>query len=371
MKVDIQERQQIWKDLGGNLTEKAAELANTYDMPSQSAPSKVHDKGKDKAVIKTSSAPLTQAQVEDQLLKEAFGAQHEGPTNAGGAIQPDDNEEHARPEQPADVPQAKYLKPRVDVSGKEPPKTITQKTAQHYALPSLGKYPLDGYDEVEKAAAYFDEWHRRMDPEMRREFCQNMVKRASALSVSVSPLAQRYGSDHWASEEQVKVALDARRSILKASMDPLHGAGTVDTTQADVLNKLAEQRRLMTPDDFAAVLGEFDKVAGLDHHYDGDIPDPYFSCLAKTAGPTPPHAESTTDPDETIIVGNEYLPLRKLVEFSNRGMAILGQRFGEDFSKEFAKDPKGIFDSMPRDQKLVMMRMANTNDSATQGASTA
>ena len=52
MKVDIRTRQQIWKDLDGTLTEKAAELANTYDMPAQAAPSKAHARGKDKAVIR-------------------------------------------------------------------------------------------------------------------------------------------------------------------------------------------------------------------------------------------------------------------------------------------------------------------------------
>lgn len=364
--VDIVRRQQIWKDLGGNLTEKAAELAATYDMPSQSAPSKTKIDGKDKAVIKTSSAPMTQEQAEDQILKEAFGNKVDTPaaTDSGGPT--GDNEEEMLENQPHDVPQAKYLKPRVDVSGKEPPKLVTQKTAQHYALPSLQRYPLDGYGEVEKAAAYFDQWHKRMDPEMRREFCQNMVKRASVLSITTSELAQRYASDHWAPPEQIKIALDARRSILKGSMDPLHGEGTVDTTHAVMLDKLAEQQRLMTPDDFAATLGEFDKMAGIDHLYDGDIPDPYFSCFAKTAKEN----ESEQSPDESIIVGNEYLPLRKLVEFSNLGAKPLEQRFGKDFADEFSKDPKGIFNSLPRDQKLVVMRMANNNDSLLQGAST-
>ena len=364
MKVDIRERQQIWKDLGGNLTEKAAELANTYDMPSQSAASKTKVDGKDKAVIKTSSAPPTQEQVEELILKEAFGNQMEGPTNTGPDGAPGDNENHTLKEQPADVPQGKVLKPRVDISGKEPPKLVTQKTAERYALPALQRYPLDSYGEVEKAAAYFDQWHKRMDPEMRREFCQNMVKRASVLSIPVSDLAERYGSDHWAPAEQVKIALDARRSVLTDSMDPLHGE-PVNTGRLDILNKLAEQQRLMTPDDFAVTLGEFDKLAGLNHHYDGDVPDPYFSCFAKHSS----HPQEAS-PDETIVIGNEVLPYRKLVELTSASPTVLKERFGDEFVKELGKDPKGIFDSMPRDQKLVLMRMASTMHNPRTGAST-
>ena len=352
--MDVSTRQQLWKDMSGNLIEKEAELNNTYDMPGQAPPSKKHDRPTEKATIKNASAPMSSEQMEDLILKEAFGNQMESPTNTGPDGAPDDNEEHAMPEQPRNSPQAKALKPRVDVSGKEPPKVVVQKTAQHYALPSLQQYPLDGYDEVEKAASYFDKWYRRMDPGMRREFCQNMVKRAEALSISTSDLAQRYASDRWAPEEQVKIALDARRSII------------LDEDQLLMLDKVAEQRRLMTPEDFAILLGEFDKVAGINHHYDTDIPDPFFSCFAKTAN----KAESETSPDESIIVGNEYLPTRKLVQFSNMGFKQMQQRFGEELAREFQKDPQAIFNSMPRDQKLVIMRMANNNESAHQGAST-
>ncbi len=353
--ADIQTRQQIWKDLGGNLTEKAAELAGTYDMPHAPPPSKKNEKAVEKATIKTSSVELTHAQMEDLILKEAFGNKADTPAGTGNDAKPDDNEEHMMPEQPGNVPQAKALKPRVDVSGKEPPKQVVQKTAQHYALPSLQRYPLDGYDEVEKAASYFDQWHRRMEPLVRREFCQNMVKRASALGIPMSALAQRYASDRWAPPEQIKIALDARRTVLK------------DDSQLAVLDKLAAVRQRMLPDDFAAALLAFDQHAGLDHFYDGDVPDPFFSSFAKTAQQN----ESETDPDESIIVGNEYLPSRKMIQFSKMGQKQLEQRFGKEFAGEFMKDPMTIFNSMPRDQKLVLMRMANTNDSATQGASTA
>ena len=38
-------------------------------------------------------------------------------------------------------------------------------------------------------------------------------------------------------------------------------------------------------------------------------------------------------------------------------------RFGDEVAEQLATDPNDIFDSLPRDQKLVLMRMANNDDS--------
>ena len=346
-------RMQIWKDMGGNLTEKQAELAGTYDMPwSPSGKRKDVKPGGEKAVIdKTASAPIT----EDDILKHAFGSDNK----------PQDNEEETiTDETMKKQPQPKVLKPTVDVTSAEPPKLVTEKTAQRYALPSQGKYPLDGYGQVKLASAYFDEWQMRMDPEMRREFCQNMVKRAHELAIEVSPLAECYGSDEYATAGQIKQAMDARRMVLHSAMNPLHELAG-GNTDVKVLDKLAEIQPGMLPDSFAAALGEFDRATGLNFHYDGDIPDPFYSTFSKTAA----KLESKTDPDDAIVVGNEYLTDRELVSFSKNSIDQVGKRFGDDFASEFIKDPKSIFNSLPRDQKLVMMRMAQSHHAQGNSAS--
>jgi hypothetical protein len=254
------------------------------------------------------------------------------------------------------MPQAKALKPHVDVSSKEPPKVIKEKTAEHYACPSLRRYPLDGYDQVVKAAEYFDEYGTQMEPRMRREYCSNLVKRASVLRISVSPEIERYGAETYAPSHQIKIALDARRFILR------------DEDDITVLNKLAEAQPMMLPELFAATLEEFDKRNLLDHHY-GDIPDPYFSTFGKVAAKVQP-TESDVPTDDSILIGNEYITKKELVEFSKHNNEDMESRFGEDMAKEFAKDPLGIFNSLPRDQKLIIMRMANSSDSQTFGATT-
>lgn len=338
MSVDVSTRQQLWKDMAGNQIDKAAELAGTYDMPNAVPPSVKDDTKTRKTVIDKEASV-------DDLLKVAF--------EAPGKTEPDDNEASVKGEQ-KDAPQGKALKPHVDVSGQEPPTLIHEKKAQYYALPSMETYPLDGYDQVEKAAAYFEEWGKRMPPEMRHEYCVNLVKRASALGIPVSETAERYGSETFAPDGEIKMAMDARKTVL------------LDDEKILVLDKLASKQPALSPDDFAGLLSDFDRWAGLTPHYGGDVPDPYFSTFGKTAS----KQESKIDPDESIIIGNEYVTKRKLVELANSRQEALTDRFGVDFAKEFRNDPLTIFNSLPRDQKLVLMRMAHSNKSMIFGAST-
>lgn len=340
---EIRTRQQLWRTIAGPV-EKHAELSNTWDMPASPAPSRKNDKGERKAVVKTASAFD-----EDSILKEAFSADAAPCDNEDQTILEENAVQHA---------QAKPLQPKVNVSGKEPPKLLQRKEAQHYALPSLQRYPLDGYDQVVKAASYFGEYKNEMPPRMRREFCTNLVKRASALRIPTSSTIEAYGSSTWAPSSTFQIAMDARRSLLK------------EAHELEVFDKVAAARNMLDPDGFACALEEFDKEAGLDEFYGSDIPDPFLTVFAKTAKDGVPKSPSEVDPDQSIIIGNEYLPVRKLVEFATMSADILENQFGEDFVKEFVQDPKAIFDSMPRDQKLVIMRMANNNDSKLQGAST-
>lgn len=290
------------------------------------------------------------AEPEEDLLKEAFlvGVNH-------GEVPPDDNEDKpTKGEQPASLPQAKSMSPTVDVSSKDPPKETKRKEAEFYAMPSIERFPLDGYDQVKKAAAYFDEWKKEMPPAMRREYCQNMVKRASVLGIAVSEDAACYASSKYASQEHIDICLDARRSIL------------TDKKELELLNKLASTRQQLPPDMYAECLAQFDKLACLEQHYGADVPDPYISTFEKAAVKT----ESDPGPEESILIGTEYTTKRQLFELSKRGNRAVCLRFGKEFAKEFANDPMAIFNSLPRDQKLVLMHLANNNQSNVTSAST-
>lgn len=337
--TDQARRMQLWKDMGGSLTEKEAELAGTYDMPwSESAKTNNDPKKNSKTVIQK-----TAAATEDAVLQDAFGCC--------------DNENDSVKGETPDAPQAKVLKPTVDVSSHEPPKLIKEKTASRYALPSQQRYPLDGYNQVKTASVYFDEWHPRMSPEVKREFCQNMVKRAHELGIKVSELAEQYGAEGYAPPHHIKIAMDARRTVLHNDVD------------LDVLDKLAEAQPTFLPDTFAEALAAFDHATGLDEFYGGDVPDPYFSTFAKTGAVAGVKQEDEVSPDESLLVGNEYLPVRKLVTFAKLGKDTVVDRFGEELAEALVKDPVGIFNSLPRDQKLVLMRLASAVDAQNQSAS--
>lgn len=239
-------------------------------------------------------------------------------------------------EQVKQLPQANV---RVDTTGKEAPIVGGgTKEAQHYALPSHGRYPLDSYAHVKVASAYFDEHSRRMVPEMRREYCSNLVKRATALGIRVSDEARKYGAEGYAPDAQVESAISMRAGCIKEAMY-LKG-----------LEYLTENRKSMEPEAFAIALGEFDKVAGVAEYYDKDVPDPYWTTFG----------EKKADDDGALLVGNDYISQEELKNFAKVHSCKLKDMFGEDFSNEFRKDPVGITKSLPVDQKKMVIRLASS-----------
>lgn len=243
------------------------------------------------------------------------------------------NEEGVSGEQVKKLPQSTV---RVDTTGKDAPAVGGEKkTAQIYALPSFGRYPLDSYSQVKAASAYFDEYRRRMEPAIRREFCQNLVKRASALGIPVSDEARKYGAEDYAPDGQVEAALDMRVGVIKEAAHQL------------AFEQLRESRHLLDPGSFAAAIGEFDKLAGIDGLYDSDVPDPYWTTFGEKK------AE-----DGAILVGNDYISHDDLNRFGRVNASMLEDMFGQDFVDEFRKDPVAITKSLPVDQKKMVIRLA-------------
>lgn len=300
---------------------KEAEAANTFGMPMSVPDSKKNPETKKAVINKTAEESCP----DDNLHTPVSG------------------------EQPQRNAQAASLKPHMSIEGKEPPKLFKKKEAQYYAMPSQKKYPLDGYDQVIKAASYFNQWQGQMAPEHRREFCHNLVKRADAIGLSVSSTARKYGASTYAPAADFEVAIAGRRGLVKEG-------------HQELLDDLVELQPRMSPDDFAITLGEFDKVAGINHLYGQDILDPYFSTFGeKTAAPDSVAAldQSPQDQEESFVLGNEIVTTRQLKNLAATSSKSLTDTFGQDFMKEFRKDPSGIFSSLPVDQKKILCRMAN------------
>jgi hypothetical protein len=254
---------------------------------------------------------------------------------------PDVNKKEVAGEQPQQNAQSGSLKPHVDVSDKEPPKVIKEKKASLYALPGLEKYPLDNYIQVKRAQAYFGEWGTRLTPEHRREYCANLCKRASALGITVESEIRKYGAAGYAPAEELKIALDGRKTVL------------IDEGHIQMLDKLAELQPLMAADDFCVALGEFDKTASIDWMYDQDVLDPYYST----------YGEKEAEAGDSVTIGNYTATNEQLSRFAKTRFNHMKTTFGEDMAVEFRKDPRGIFDSLPMDQRKMVLRMATDSES--------
>ena len=239
--------------------------------------------------------------------------------------------------------------PNIEVSGKDGPEMpVYEKKAELTALG--GRYPLDNFLQIKRASAYFDEYCGLFSPVERREYCVSMVKAAAAVGIGVSEEARKYGSATYAPVEEIKIAMDVRRQALS------------DSRHVSMLDALFEKRSALLPEVFCEALAQFDKIAGLHRHYDQYVPDPYWSTYGE---------EKTAEFEE--VVGNEVVTAAQLRALMNPGdgsgsaIQLITKTFGPDFAKEFRADPIGIFKSLPRDQKLFLMRCAN--DTAPSGMS--
>lgn len=339
-------RQRVWKDSEGVTygtdgqhwdLQKTAEASGTADMPAQLSKGTLASKSKPLSVPKTAAemTHLVDSPAkgdEDTILEQAFGIKGEAP---------------------ASFPQVKtVLTPHVDVTDKEPPRLIEEKKAHFFALPSQGMYPLDGFDQVKAASAYFDQYRRQMEPGVRHEYAVNLVKRASALGVEVSKEASWYGQESFAPYGHTELCIQGRLNLVSPHMDGFNEEGkTASAHVAGLYSDLLGNWGRVDPEVFARTLHEIDKLAGVDEFYDTDVTDPYYTTFGKTA-----EKDETKD---SLVIGNEYMRLEDLKTFAQYKSQMMKKRFGEDFVSEFQKDPVAIFESMPMDQKVVIMHMVN------------
>jgi len=272
---------------------------------------------------------------EANFMRGVIGSSHQD-------VDPDVNfeiegDDEQNPERAPQVKLSGRLTPWFQAHG-EAPKFYIEKRAHQTALP--GRYPLDDYKQVKTAATYFNEYQCRFSPAERHEYCKNLVKRASQLGIKLNNDIRKYGSASYAPYHEFAAAIDVRHQAL------------TDPYAHKLLDKLAEARPYLHPDRFCATLEEFDKVAGLDHLWDRHVFDPYFSTYGfeKTAEDK---LEEFAD-----VIGNLRVTGPQLELASRASNKSLRAMFGDDFADEFWKDPVAIYKSMPREQKIIIINMA-------------
>jgi hypothetical protein len=228
------------------------------------------------------------------------------------------------------------LRPHVDVTGKQPPKKLETKMASVYAYENV--FPLDDYAQVKQASAYFDANLPAMPPSMRHEFAVHMVGRASELGIEFSKEAAAYGSTEFAEDEQLQAALDMRRPFLSKE-----ASAAVD--------ELYAQRAALGPAMYCELLEGIDKVAEIEWRYDRAILDPYASTFGV----------KVAEAHETWTHANDYVTKKQMESFAVTAALALRDDYGDDFVKDFQKDPWGIFNSLPLPQKVRIARRASDN----------
>ena len=235
---------------------------------------------------------------------------------------------------------SKHLAPVVDVSTQTRTLEPVVKQASHYCRPSVHKYPIDSFTQVKQAADYFQEYGKRFQPVERREYCENLVKRASTLGVELPPVILKYGSSICGSDHDAELFLQNRGSLVH------------EPELREALHKLASSYGRIPPTEFAELVSEFDKLAGIDHLYDEHVLDPYYCAFGVKL------AEDDTFLD---LDGNEQITGHELKSYSRGSRHQLEGTFGADFADEFQKDPVAIYKSMPIEQKRMIRRMATDN----------
>jgi hypothetical protein len=261
-------------------------------------------------------------------------------------------------EQTGKLPQAGHLKPTCDVTNFEAPVRMHEKKGSVFAIPSEEKYPLDTYEEVKTANAWFGRYANHLTPDKRREFATNFMKRASELDIRTDNYdLQRYGSNTMASEAEVKAAFDARRLEVAHNDAALELLGAVEKVARTRIWRDADTVVELSPEQICGVVEEFDKVAGLNYRYDV-IPDPYYTVfgLEKSAA----GKKDNSDPAWSDQIANDYVTSEDLHRLAQIGAFSVKTTFGGDFQEEFLKDPVGMYESLPRIQKKMLIRMANS-----------
>ena len=300
---------------------KTGELVGSDVMP-LSAPS---SDLKPKAVIKKTAAHHLVEGHHPKHLVSGHGGEHDETLHNGDGV---------TGKQPVRLPQHREV--HFVVTEEQTTSPVTEKKAETYALGD--KFPIDNLLQLKAAAAYFDEYGERFAPADRRDFCAALVKKAAPLRLPLSKTVRKYGSPSYAPLTEMKVAQDLRRNYFESA-----------TTERKVLDALFEKRASLSADLFCAALGEFDQATGLDFYYDRGVPDPYYSTFGMQKA-----AEEFSE-----VIGNEMMTEEDLRRLARIGAFTIKNLFNNDFLTKFQKDPIGVFKSLPRDQRLLVMRMAN------------
>lgn len=226
--------------------------------------------------------------------------------------------------------------PYFDVSEWHPGSSTTDSAAPEKTLLD-GRYPVDSYDQVKTASAYFSENKHGLGFRDRHTYCVKLASRMAELGMKIPDEVARYGSTTYASD--VDSYVEARRSYIHE-----------ESHQA--LDTLLEKRAAVSPTVFAEALAEFDYLNDLNWNWGSLIADPWYS----TFGPS---IEKIAEENWRWDGVGTRISEADLKELVLNDYDRVASNFGEDFAKEFSKNPKAVFLSLPDPTKIILARFAS------------
>lgn len=197
-------------------------------------------------------------------------------------------------------------------------------------------WPIDSYEQVKTAEAYYSDNRHEMDPFLRHTFCTKLASRMTELGMHVPPKIEEYS--HTDRSHMLSVNLSARKALLSEDLHP-------------VIDTVMEKAASLSNDTLAEVIFELDKESGLSRHWGVLIADP----VQTVYGPT----LSKVAEEDWSWSGNGYIVrLDHLKNLSEECRRMLKKQFGEDFVEKFQKDPKKTFEGLSGRLKEIVARMA-------------
>jgi hypothetical protein len=231
--------------------------------------------------------------------------------------------------------EADYIRPKIKVANYDPEVSVLN-----------GALPLLGYDQVVAAKEYFEDYGPRMHPRQRHEFCVKLAMRADQIGLVVPDVVKKYGARTYASPGEIKIACEMRKQVWKDLNGREHGA------EGEMLDQLFEKRASLEPEVFAEALAELDIQTGIDGFWDTAVHDPWhttFGFVKKAQWSWSQSGEHLTEEALNRLVAEDKKSLKSA--------------FGEDVTEGLTKNPIQIFDSLPLEQKRIIARMAQQQDS--------
>ena len=196
------------------------------------------------------------------------------------------------------------------------------------------KYPVDTYEQIVKAASYWREHYKEFTPEERKEYCENLSEKMATCLLPVPKDIQKYASKTYALDTELNV--NSRKNY-------------VPEEYHEVLDNLIEKIGQVTPQTYSNALKAFDDMFNLDKHYDVTLND----YIASTFGPEKiAQDDSWRYSYNEVHIGEEHLNSLKNEFYALKRM------IGEDKAEQFIQHPKKTFETLDKDHKYIIGRLA-------------